>query len=193
MHHPSAADDTHRGTCPRAGSRPRRVPPLCLPLAFLLVLLLVLLAGGCAQRQTVIVPPQQQSPPAQTPERARTVIATARSLLGVPYRAGGFAPRSGFDCSGFIWWVYQQNGITLPRTTAEQAEAGVPVPGNALRPADILVFRTGSGMHGLHTGVYTGNGFFIHSPKPGSTVREETLAIAYWQRNFIAARRVIAP
>lgn len=187
---PPAVWSPARPAVPAAGLRAR---PRVVRVLFGLVLGLVLLAGGCAERQVLVLPESAHMGQPPTSDTARSVVATARGQLGVPYRAGGLDPRSGFDCSGFIWWTYHQNGINLPRTTAEQATAGAAVPGNVLRPADILVFRTGSGMHGLHTGIYTGNGRFVHSPKPGATVREEVLDIPYWRRNFIAARRVVWP
>jgi len=187
---PSGTSSVRPSGWPFAGLRSR---PRAVRILFGLVLGFVLLAGGCAERQVLVLPEPAQTGQPPASDTARSVVATARGQLGVPYRAGGLDPRSGFDCSGFIWWTYHQNGINLPRTTAEQATAGAAVPGNVLRPADILVFRTGSGMHGLHTGIYTGNGRFVHSPKPGATVREETLDIPYWRRNFIAARRVVWP
>lgn len=155
-----------------------------------LLVISVLALAGCAQRTTIATPPMQQ--PAQQPVAKGTgpgVVQTARSLVGAPYRPGGCDPQ-GFDCSGFVWFIYRQNGIVLPRTTSEQAQVGSPVIGAELKPADILVFRTGSGAQGLHTGVYTGNNTFVHSPRNGSTVREESLAIPYWRRSFMAARRV---
>lgn len=160
------------------------------PLIVVCGLCVILMTTACASKKSIIIPP---STPVQTTSKAGAVVGTARALVGTPYRAGGLDPGTGFDCSGFIWWVYQQHGITLPRTTADQANSGIPVNGTTLQPADILVFRTGSGMHGLHTAVYTGNGAFVHSPKPGAVVREESLAIPYWSRNFIAARRIVTP
>ena len=166
-------------------------------LAALTVLLLSVVAlAGCAGKQQIAIPqetPQQirQQAPA-APSQA--LVRTARSALGVPYRNGGRTPAEGFDCSGFVWWTFYQHGVNLPRTTEEQAACGSPVPpGNELRPADIIVFRTGSGPLGLHTAIYTGGGQFVHSPKPGGAVREESLTVHYWQRAFIAARRIFRP
>ncbi|RXF75263.1 NlpC/P60 family protein [Desulfovibrio sp. DS-1] len=160
------------------------------------LLLSVVALAGCAGKQQIAIPqetPQQvrQQAPA-APSQA--LVRTARSALGVPYRNGGRTPTEGFDCSGFVWWTFYQHGVNLPRTTEEQAACGSPVPpGHELRPADIIVFRTGSGPLGLHTAIYTGGGQFVHSPKPGGTVREESLTVHYWQRAFIAARRILRP
>lgn len=164
--------------------------------ALAVLLLSVVALAGCAGKQQIIVPPEtppqirQQTPPAPS----QALVRTARSALGVPYRNGGRTPTEGFDCSGFVWWTFYQHGVNLPRTTEEQAACGSAVaPGQELRPADIIVFRTGSGPLGLHTAIYTGGGQFVHSPKPGSTVREESLTVHYWQRAFITARRILRP
>lgn len=131
----------------------------------------------------------------QTPSAlSQAVVRTARTALGAPYRNGGRTPAEGFDCSGFVWWAFRQQGINLPRTTEEQAACGSPVPsGSALLPADIIVFRTSSGPLGLHTAIYTGGGQFLHSPKPGGVVREESLGVHYWRRAFMVARRILGP
>lgn len=161
--------------------------------ALVFVLLSFVALAGCAGKQQILMepeqPPQARQQTAAAPSQA--LIRTARSALGVPYRNGGRTPVEGFDCSGFVWWTFHQNGVDLPRTSEEQAACGSPVPpGGELRPADIIVFRTGSGPLGLHTAIYTGGGQFVHSPKPGGTVREESLTVYYWQRAFIAARRI---
>ena len=127
---------------------------------------------------------------ARSAEPARikhAVVETARSQIGVPYRRGGTAP-GGFDCSGLVVWSYRQHGISVPRTTSEQMAAGNSVKRASLQPGDILVFRTNSG---LHTGIYTGRGTFIHSPKPGARVREDQLGSVYWSKAFREGRRLI--
>lgn len=161
--------------------------------ALVFLLLSVVALAGCAGKQQILMEPEQQPQIRQQTATApsQALIRTARSALGVPYRNGGRTPVEGFDCSGFVWWTFHQHGVDLPRTSEEQAACGSPVPpGGELRPADIIVFRTGSGPLGLHTAIYTGGGQFVHSPKPGGTVREESLAAHYWQRAFIAARRI---
>lgn len=191
---------TQRGTvgcARRAGHAPigRRVTARATArrAALAFVLLSVVALAGCAGKQQILMEPEQQTQVRQQTAAApsQALIRTARSALGVPYRNGGRTPVEGFDCSGFVWWTFHQHGVDLPRTSEEQAACGSPVPpGGELRPADIIVFRTGSGPLGLHTAIYTGGGQFVHSPKPGGTVREESLAVHYWQRAFIAARRI---
>lgn len=115
------------------------------------------------------------------------IVRTARAQIGTPYRSGGAAP-GGFDCSGLVQWAYRQHGITVPRTTAQQIHAGVRIKKNELQAGDIIVFRTSSG---LHTGIYTGKGTFIHSPRTGAYVREERLHTDYWTRAYREARRIL--
>lgn len=116
------------------------------------------------------------------------IIELARRQIGVPYRLGGSEPGKGFDCSGLIFWVYKQNGVSLPRMAKAQSGYGDPVNKSMLRAGDIVAFRIGST---YHTGIYTGNGYFIHSPKKGDRVREESMETYYWRRHFIGARRVM--
>jgi cell wall-associated NlpC family hydrolase len=117
-----------------------------------------------------------------------SVIELARRQIGVPYRFGGSEPKKGFDCSGLIFWVYKQNGVSLPRVAQAQSGHGEPVHKSMLKAGDIVAFRI-KGVY--HTGIYSGNGYFIHSPKRGDHVREESMETNYWQRHFIGGRRVI--
>ena len=112
----------------------------------------------------------------------RKVSKYARRFVGVPYRYGGMSPRSGFDCSGFVAFVYSHFGIRLPHYTYAQFGRGRHVSGRALRPGD-LVFFYGVG----HVGLYVGHRRFIHAPHSGARVRVERFRYA----GFAGARRVI--
>ena len=116
----------------------------------------------------------------------RRVVGFAKHLLGVRYVYGGSSPRSGFDCSGFVRYVYGHFGITLPHSSYAQFGSGRRVSRSALRPGD-LVFFDGLG----HVGMYIGNGRFIHAPHSGTRVRIETLTGWYGTR-FSGARRLRA-
>jgi cell wall-associated NlpC family hydrolase len=116
------------------------------------------------------------------------IVSTARAQTGLPYHSGGTSPQSGFDCSGLVLWVYRQHGINVPRLAKAQAFFGRPVGAGELQPGDIVAFRLNGG---YHTGIYSGNGNFVHSPSTGSRVREESININYWRRNFIGGRRII--
>ncbi len=117
------------------------------------------------------------------------LVNTARSQTGTPYRLGAHTPGRGFDCSGFVWWVFKQQGIAVPRVTTELARVGTKVERNDLQPGDIVVFRTGRGPNGLHTGILTTEGRFIHAPRTGQRVKESSLS-GYWASHFYTARRV---
>ena len=120
--------------------------------------------------------------------RGEAIAASARSQIGRPYCRGGISPQSGFDCSGLVYWACAQNGVSVPRMTREQAKAGQSVKRSALRPGDIVVFKTS--WTGYHTGIYIGQDKFIHSPRPRAKVRIESLSIDYWKKYFVTARRV---
>ncbi len=148
---------------------------------------LALLLSGCGT--TYITAPDYGTQYDMSSLGAR-VSQTARSQVGAHYRAGGTTPR-GFDCSGLIWWAYRQHGINVPRVTKAQAKAGINVGRSSMRPGDILVFDTNRGRTGLHTGLYTGNGRFVHSPTSGKRVREDSLTQEYWKTRLIRIRRVV--
>jgi len=102
------------------------------------------------------------------------IPAIAARYLGTPYRYGGTSPQTGFDCSGFVQYVFAQAGISLPRTSMTQQQIGTRVSMNALQPGD-LVFR---GYPAYHVGIYVGGGQAIHSPRTGYTVCYQS--ISYW-------------
>ncbi len=100
------------------------------------------------------------------------VCAIAARYLGIPYLYGGASPSTGFDCSGFVMYVYAQIGISLPHYSGAQQQMGTPVPMNALLPGD-LVFR---GYPAYHVGIYVGSGMVIHSPHTGAVVSYESVS-----------------
>ncbi|MDR1125374.1 MAG: C40 family peptidase [Deltaproteobacteria bacterium] len=120
--------------------------------------------------------------------RGDVLCRTARSQVGTRYKYGGSTPKTGFDCSGLLVWAYKQHGLSIPRTAKAQSSAGRSVQRNKLAPGDIVVFRIKSG---YHTGMYTGNNRFIHSPRSGSSVREDQLDSSYWKKAYTGARRLI--
>ncbi|MDR1159889.1 MAG: LysM peptidoglycan-binding domain-containing protein [Syntrophomonadaceae bacterium] len=122
--------------------------------------------------------------------QADAILQTAGSLLGTPYRYSGQSP-GGFDCSGFVFYVFSQHGYSLPRTAAAQAGSGYAVDKSELLPADIVYFRCGGG--GIdHSGIYVGNNQFIHSSSPSSGgVIYSSLNEGYYARYYSGARRVI--
>ncbi len=164
-----------------------RMCPAC-SLLLCCLLLVCLAAGGCAGRPAAPAPSRPAVPDLAPSARARAVVHTARTGIGTPYAWGGCTPEQGFDCSGLVWWAFSENALSIPRTTEAQMNAGTDTHCTALRQGDILFFRISS--KGLHAGIYTGDGRFVHSPKSGHTVREESMRKAYWQQRLLACRRV---
>jgi len=97
------------------------------------------------------------------------VFATALQYQGVPYVFGGADP-SGFDCSGFIMYVYAKYGVSLPHSVHQQDALGTPITEAEAQPGDVIIFNDES-----HDGFYAGNGMILHAPYPGASVREQPL------------------
>jgi peptidoglycan DL-endopeptidase CwlO len=111
------------------------------------------------------------------------VVGIAMQYLGTPYVYGGSSP-SGFDCSGFVMYVYAQVGVSLPHNAAAQYGYGTPVDRSQLQPGD-LVFFNGLG----HNGIYIGGGSFIHSPHTGDVVKISSLS-GWYASTWVGARRL---
>lgn len=145
--------------------------------------LLVLILAGCA----TTVPPL----PEPRPTLANSVAFRALSLVGTPYVYGGQSPTQGFDCSGFVRFVYLDAiGRQIPRTTGEQAKVGPLVAAvHRLRLGDLVFFQE----HGkiFHVGLYVGEGRFVHAPRTGKRVELSSLISGYWQSRFALARRLL--
>lgn len=113
---------------------------------------------------------------------------TALSLRGAPYRNGGINPQ-GFDCSGFVQYVFGQNGVNVPREVREQFRVGKGVDRDRLEPGD-LVFFTTVAPGASHVGIAIGGDQFVHAPSQRGVVRVEQLSAQYWSSRFIGAKRV---
>jgi cell wall-associated NlpC family hydrolase len=119
------------------------------------------------------------------------VVASALSLLGVPYRLGGETPDRGLDCSGLVAYVFGAQGVDLPRTVAEQYAVGRRIRTSDVQPGDLLFFST-TGPGATHVGIATGSpGEFVHAPGTGSVVRVDRIDASYWRARLIGARRII--
>ncbi len=140
--------------------------------------------------------PKPTEAPAATPAAkpavsasGQAIVDTAMKYQGVAYRWGGTSPESGFDCSGLVYYVYKQFGITLNRVAQSMYYNGSDVDLNSLQPGDILLF--GSSVYNIwHAGIYVGNGQFIHAPHSGAVVSTQSIAGTYGMR-LVAARRVV--
>ena len=139
-------------------------------------------------------------PPPSAPGRSNPVMpgtgtangyalsGTALSLRGAPYKDGGIDP-SGFDCSGFVRYVYEQHGVAMPRQVREQFRIGKNVDRDRLEPGDLVFFSTVA-PGPSHVGIMIGGDQFIHAPSERGVVRVESLTHQYWASRFIGAKRV---
>jgi len=126
---------------------------------------------------------------------AASVLATAQRYLGVHYRYGGATPNSGFDCSGFVQYVFGRNGISLPRTSRLQAEAGMALSRavTALRPGDLMLFSSKGGRVD-HVAIYVGNNRMLHSSAGAGKVVYDDLSTPrgkWYLARHVASRRVV--
>lgn len=127
---------------------------------------------------------QQYAKPADYEVR-RALLVKAHQTLGTRYKYGGETPGEGFDCSGLTQFVYKQsNGITIPRTAAQQSNASRTIRFEQMRPGDLIFFRT-SGKTVNHVGIYIGRGEFIHAASGGGKVTVDKLAKTYWQSRLV--------
>ena len=118
-----------------------------------------------------------------------SLLAFAMKLRDIRYHRGGRAPSTGFDCSGFVRYVFIHSiGLDLPTNSASQFLAGLKVKRNEMKTGDLVFFRT-RGKAVSHVGIYIDNGQFIHSPSAGKTVRVDSLNEAYWAQHFVGAKR----
>ena len=116
------------------------------------------------------------------------VVSMALGYRGVPYRDGGSDP-SGFDCSGFVQYVFRQVGTFLPREVRDQFRAGIEIDRADIEPGDLVFFETVS-RGASHVGLAIGGGEFVHAPSSRGVVRIERLASTYWAQRYIGARRL---
>ncbi|HKS12168.1 MAG TPA: C40 family peptidase [Pseudomonas sp.] len=135
------------------------------------------------------------SKPYALPVLADSILERGMSLIGTRYRFGGTSEQSGFDCSGFIGYLFREEaGVKLPRSTREMIKVDAPlVARNKLKPGDLLFFSTNGRGRVSHAGIYLGDNQFIHSSSRRSGgVRIDNLGDRYWSKTFIEAKRALA-
>lgn len=126
----------------------------------------------------------------------KTAMNKLMGQLGKPYRWGGNSPRTGFDCSGLVYYAYKDLvNIRIPRTANEMYHLrdARPVNRSELESGDLVFFRTQGRGTADHVGVYVGNGKFIQSPRTGRDIQITSLSEDYWVRHYVGARRVVTP
>ena len=137
----------------------------------------------------VAVPAPAPDASVPAPADGYALSGTALSLRGAPFRMGGVDPASGFDCSGFVRYVYQQHGVAMPREVREQFRVGKNIERSRLEPGDLVFFSTVA-PGASHVGIMIGGDQFIHAPSERGVVRVESLTQQYWASRFIGAKRV---
>jgi len=147
-----------------------------------LVLLLGVSVAVAACSKVRLEAPYEVSAP--QPRERQNVVEIARKHVGAPYRWGGSSPE-GFDCSGFVRYVYAQVGVSLPHNAAKQYIFGAAVSRDRLQPGDLVFF---DGLR--HNGIYVGNGQFIHARRSGKHVTISTLDETWYAKRWVGARRL---
>lgn len=126
--------------------------------------------------------------PAPTEDFGSRAAALARKQLGKMYQWGGSGPDR-FDCSGLVYFVYGNLGVSMPRVSEQQALMGREIPRKELQPGDLVYFAT-SGSDINHVGIFLGRSKFVHAPRKGMPVRTDTLNNGWWRQKYRGARRL---
>lgn len=138
----------------------------------------------------------QQSTDVADTQRAdslQDILLNALSLKGVRYQYGGTSPDTGFDCSGFVRYVFREAAnISLPHNARAISQLGNIISRQQLQPGDLVFYNTMKSAFS-HVGIYLGNNRFIHAPSSGGGIHIADMDEAYWAKRFDGARRIIQP
>jgi len=163
---------------------------LCAALVALALLMQSVPAAQAADIPEQVVRQDDRPQGGQYGETMNRLIDSALDLVGIRYRRGGSSAESGFDCSGFVGYVFlEQLGLRLPRTSGEISRAGEQVSRSDLKPGDLVFFNTMRRAFS-HVGIYMGDNQFVHAPRPGKAVRVEDIRESYWAKRYNGARRI---
>lgn len=148
-----------------------------------------------AKRDELQVDAQGQVKRYELPVLADSVLERGFTLVGTPYRYGGSSKKTGFDCSGFVGFLFRNEaGIDLPRSTGEMIKIEAPkISRSDLKPGDVVFFNNRGRGRVSHAGIYIGDDQFIHSASRRSGgVRVDSLDDKYWRASFMQAKRILA-
>ena len=149
----------------------------------------LLLAATAGVRAQDTAPPAGDTLPSFT-SRAGEILFRAMALLGTRYHRGGSSPAIGFDCSGFVGYLYREvMNLRLPRSAWEIWKHGDEIARDTLEPGDLVFFNTMRRPYS-HVGVFIGDSKFIHAPAAGGVVRTESLNERYWAQRWNGAKRI---
>jgi cell wall-associated NlpC family hydrolase len=151
----------------------------------LTLIVIALTAGGCASTPRAVVGESRPST-----SMGEEVVRVAAGMIGSRYKFGGATPTQGFDCSGLVFYSFDQLGIEVPRTAEDQRHVAKPITRDQLTPGDLVFFRS-SGRRVDHVGIYAGEGRFIHAPSKGAFVTYAYLDDPYYRAHFVSAGRLL--
>ena len=166
--------------CASRGGVPRPFPGAALPPG---------VQEPAATGEPTAAPPATAEAPAAAPlATLHPLVQTALTFRGTPYRNGGSDP-SGFDCSGFVQWVFSRHGVALPRQVDAQYRIGQEIDRDEVQAGDLVFFETVSS-GASHVGIALGGGEFVHAPSSRGVVRVERYTSSYWDKRWVGARRL---
>lgn len=165
-----------------------RINPALLTTLFLLTATPAV-AGNLLETAQTASPQAQTEPGWQ--DAVQEVLMNALSLTGIKYRYGGTSPNTGFDCSGFVRYVFSEAAsIALPHNARAISQVGRMISPEQLQPGDLVFYNTMKSAFS-HVGIYLGNNRFIHAPSSGGGIHVVRMDDAYWSQRFDGARRII--
>ena len=125
----------------------------------------------------------------------KNLVSEAEGLLGVRYKYGGNTPREGFDCSGLVKYIYNDQGLDIHRVSRDQARQGTPVKANQAQAGDLVFYRRGANQPVFHVSLVVdarpGQIWVIHSTTSRGVIREDILASSYWKPKIYTIKRMI--
>lgn len=159
-------------------------------MKLLLILLALSLTACSTPRPDASAMTAPHFTPSENEAKMSNLAIYAMSLYDTPYLYGGKSRDNGFDCSGFVQYVFQNSlGLQLPRTSAEMSRIGTPLASDQLKPGDLVFFNT-SHSPNSHVGIYIGGNRFVHAPKTGRAIAITSLKNRYWNEHYSGARRI---
>ena len=149
------------------------------------IVCLLLSACGTTRHEAFVQPA-----PGYDASRMNSLAIYAMSLTDTPYQYGGTTRENGFDCSGFVQFVFQNSlGLQLPRTSFEMSQLGTPLNADQLKPGDLVFFNTTHSRYS-HVGIFIGENRFVHAPKTGRAITIANMDNGYWHTHYDGARRI---
>lgn len=155
------------------------------------ILLFLLPLSSLAEDAAEVPPEEVAAEQPAAPSRVQQLLSYATSLTGTSYKFGGKSPETGFDCSGYVRYVFKQvGGLSLPHNALAISKVGQKISTAELRPGDLVFFNT-LRRSISHVGIYLGNNRFVHASSTRSGVVEVSdLRDSYWTKTFNSARRL---